>query len=86
MNQSGKHVENRQCSLLSFCSLLFSDEFPLDAIKSVHKCPLKPHNYRKKKRKISILIERSSGGAWEPIREAPAQTESEAVQSCSAAH
>lgn len=38
------------------------------------------------KKKKKLLTEHSSGVAWEPIREAPAQTESEAVQSCSTAH
>lgn len=48
-------------------SLLFCDEIPLDAIKSLPKSPLKLHNYRNKK--ITILIERSSalGAAWSRV-------------------
>lgn len=83
MNQSKNKLKSVSALFCPFFPLLFSDEIPLDAIKSVHKSPLKVHNYRKKK--ITILIEHSRV-AWEPIREAPAQTVSEAVQSCSTAH
>lgn len=84
MNQSENMLKTVSAQF-SFCSLLFSDEFPLDAIKSVHKCPLKPHNYRGEKKpntkkKITILIEHSCGVAWEPVREAPPQSESELIR------
>lgn len=82
MNQS-KNMLKTVSALFCPFPLLFSDEIPLDAIKSVHKSPLKVHNYRKKK--ITILTEHSRV-AWEPIREALAQTVSGAVRSCSTAH
>lgn len=67
--------------------LLFCDEIPLDAIKSLPKSSLKLHNYKNKKSQssLSALLESGLPGvAWELLRGAPAQTESEALLSCKA--
>lgn len=77
-----------QCSpSLSFFLLLY-DEIPLDAIKSMPKSPLRLHNYRNKKNHnphwALFCIRGLPGVAWELLHEAPAQTESEALQCCKA--
>lgn len=42
------HEDISQCFPFVLFSLMFCDEIPLDTIKSLHKSPLKLHNYRKK--------------------------------------
>lgn len=69
--------------------LLFCDEIPLDAIKSLPKSSLMLHNYRNEKKNprcsLSALLQWGLPEvAWELLHGAPAQTESEALRSCKA--
>lgn len=63
MNQS-KNMLKTVSALFCPFPLLFSDEIPLDAIKSVHKSPLKVHNYRKKKSQSSLSTLESRGSRY----------------------
>lgn len=73
MNQSKNKLKSVSALFCPFFPLLFSDEIPLDAIKSVHKGPLKVHNYRKKKSQSSLSTLESRGSRYVRPRHRPCQ-------------